>query len=113
MDRGLYVAMTGAKQIMHAQAVNNHNIANINTVGFRADSVSFYSQPIYGAGYPTRVNAVAATRGTDFSSGVMQSTARDARRGDQRQGLHRGARRGRHRGLHARRRPSRQRRTAR
>ena len=29
MDRGLYVAMTGAKQIMQAQAVNNNNIANV------------------------------------------------------------------------------------
>ena len=77
MDRGLYVAMTGAKQIMLAQAVNNHNIANINTVGFRADSVSFVSQPIYGEGYPTRVNAVASDGGTDFSSGVMQGTGRD------------------------------------
>jgi flagellar basal-body rod protein FlgF len=69
--------MTGAKQIMQAQAVNAHNIANINTVGFRADAVSFVSQPIYGAGYPTRVNAVASDAGTDFSSGVMQSTGRD------------------------------------
>jgi flagellar basal-body rod protein FlgF len=77
MDRGLYVAMTGAKQIMQAQAVNNHNIANIDTVGFRADAVSFVSQPIYGVGYPTRVNAVASDGGTDFSSGVMQSTGRD------------------------------------
>ena len=77
MDRGLYVAMTGAKQIMQAQAVNNHNIANINTVGFRADAVSFVSQPIYGPGYPTRVNAVASDAGTDFSSGVMQGTGRD------------------------------------
>ena len=77
MDRGLYVAMTGAKQIMQAQAVNNHNIANINTVGFRADLASFASQPIYGNGYPTRVNAVASDAGTDFSSGVMQSTGRD------------------------------------
>ena len=68
--------MTGAKQIMQAQAVNNHNIANINTVGFRADSVTFYSQPIYGPGFPTRVNAVAGDSGTDFSSGVMQSTGR-------------------------------------
>ena len=68
--------MTGAKQIMQAQAVNNHNIANINTVGFRADSVAFVSQPIYGAGLPTRVNAVAGDSGTDFSSGVMQSTGR-------------------------------------
>ncbi|MGB6306342.1 MAG: flagellar basal-body rod protein FlgF [Steroidobacteraceae bacterium] len=77
MDRGLYVAMTGAKQIMQAQAVNNHNIANINTVGFRADSVSFVSQPIYGPGFATRVNAVANDSGTDFSSGVLQSTGRE------------------------------------
>jgi len=76
MDRGLYVAMTGAKQIMQAQAVNNHNIANISTVGFRADAVSFLSQPIYGAGYASRVNAVAGDSGTDFSSGVLQSTGR-------------------------------------
>jgi flagellar basal-body rod protein FlgF len=68
--------MTGAKQIMQAQAVNNHNIANVNTVGFRADAVSFASQPIYGAGYATRVNAVASDSGTDLSSGVMQSTGR-------------------------------------
>jgi flagellar basal-body rod protein FlgF len=69
--------MTGAKQIMQAQAVNNHNIANVNTVGFRADAVSFVSQPIYGDGYATRVNAVASDAGTDFSSGVMQSTGRE------------------------------------
>ncbi|HMK86763.1 MAG TPA: flagellar basal body rod protein FlgF [Steroidobacteraceae bacterium] len=77
MDRGLYVAMTGAKQIMQAQAVNNHNIANVNTVGYRADTVSFVSQPIYGVGFPTRVNAVASDSGTDLSSGVLQSTGRD------------------------------------
>lgn len=77
MDRGLYVAMTGAKQIMQAQAVNNHNIANLSTVGFRADAVSFDSQPIYGPGYATRVNAVAGDAGTDFSGGVMQSTSRN------------------------------------
>jgi flagellar basal-body rod protein FlgF len=77
MDRGLYVAMTGAKQIMQAQAVNNHNIANISTIGFRADSVGFDSQPIYGPGFATRVNAVAGDAGTDFSSGTMENTGRD------------------------------------
>jgi flagellar basal-body rod protein FlgF len=77
MDRGLYVAMTGAKQIMQAQAVNNHNIANLSTVGFRADTVSFGSEPIYGPGYATRVNAVAGDAGTDYSMGVMQSTSRN------------------------------------
>jgi flagellar basal-body rod protein FlgF len=74
MDRGLYVAMTGAKQIMQAQAVNNNNIANADTTGFRADAVSFTSEPIYGPGYATRVNAVAADAGIDFSSGVMSSS---------------------------------------
>ena len=77
MDRGLYVAMTGAKQIMQAQAVNNHNIANLSTIGFRADAVSFDSEPIYGPGYATRVNAVAGDAGTDFSSGVMENTGRN------------------------------------
>jgi flagellar basal-body rod protein FlgF len=72
----MYVAMTGAKQIMQAQAVNNHNIANISTIGFRADSVSFDSEPIYGPGYATRVNAVAGDAGTDFSSGTIETTGR-------------------------------------
>ncbi len=76
MDRGLYVAMTGAKQIMQAQAVNNHNIANSSTTGFRADGVAFTSAPIYGPGYATRVNAVAGDSGTDFSGGVLMSTGR-------------------------------------
>ncbi len=76
MDRGLYVAMTGAKQIMRAQAVNNHNIANVDTTGFRADDVEFTSDPIYGPGYASRVNAVVADAGVDFSGGVLQTTGR-------------------------------------
>jgi flagellar basal-body rod protein FlgF len=76
MDRGLFVAMTGAKQIMQAQAVNNNNIANVNTIGFRADGVSFTSEPVYGAGYATRVNAVAGDAGVDFGTGVLDSTGR-------------------------------------
>src|SRR5258708_8739412 len=77
MDRARYVAMTGAKQTRQAQAVTNHNIANLSTIGFRADAGSFDSEPVYGPGYATRVNAVAGDAGTDFSSGVMQSTGRD------------------------------------
>jgi len=66
--------MTGAKQIMQAQAVNNNNIANVNTSGFRADTYAFASEPIYGPGYATRVNAVAGDGGIDFSAGVINST---------------------------------------
>jgi flagellar basal-body rod protein FlgF len=72
----MYVSMTGAKQIMQAQAVNNNNIANVSTTGFRADMVAFSSDPVYGPGYATRVNAVAEENGTDFSSGVLTSTGR-------------------------------------
>jgi len=68
--------MTGAKQIMQAQAVNNHNIANASTIGFRADAVAFASQPIYGVGLPTRVNAVAGDAGVDFTAGVLTTTSR-------------------------------------
>jgi flagellar basal-body rod protein FlgF len=76
MDRGIYVSMTGAKQMMLAQSNNDNNIANANTTGFRADSISFTSEPIYGAGYASRVNAVTSESGTDFSSGVETSTGR-------------------------------------
>jgi flagellar basal-body rod protein FlgF len=72
----MYVSMTGAKQIMQAQAVNNNNIANVSTTGFRADMVAFSSDPVYGPGYATRVNAVTEQNGTDFSGGVLTSTGR-------------------------------------
>jgi flagellar basal-body rod protein FlgF len=68
--------MTGAKQILQAQAVNNNNIANANSTGFCADTVAFTSQPIYGPGYASRVNAVAGDSGTDFSGGVLTDTSR-------------------------------------
>lgn len=76
MDRMLYVAMTGAKNIMLAQAVNNNNLANINTTGFRADLASFQSMPINGAGYPSRTNAVVNGTSVDMSSGPLITTGR-------------------------------------
>ncbi|MGH8264539.1 MAG: flagellar basal body rod protein FlgF [Steroidobacterales bacterium] len=77
MDKMLYVAMTGAKQVMQAQGINNHNIANANTTGFRADLHGFGSFPIYGDGYPTRVNAVVEDSGFDESAGTLENTGRD------------------------------------
>ncbi|QBQ54606.1 flagellar basal-body rod protein FlgF [Nitrosococcus wardiae] len=77
MDRMLYVAMTGAQQMMQATAANNHNLANLNTTGFRADLSQFRSMPVFGAGYPTRVYAMAERPGVDFTPGVLQSTDRE------------------------------------
>lgn len=76
MDRMLYVAMTGARQNMLAQAVNANNLANISTTGFRADLAEARSMPLFGDGYPTRVYAMTQREGTDFNPGPIQTTGR-------------------------------------
>ena len=74
MDRLLYVAMTGAKQLMQAQALVAHNLANVATTGFRADLARFEARPIQGPGYPSRVNTVATGLGFDRSQGTLVQT---------------------------------------
>ena len=76
MDRLVYVAMTGAKEILQAQAVNNANLANASTVGFRADLSAFQTQQVSGAGLPSRAYATDASLGFDSSSGSLQTTGR-------------------------------------
>lgn len=77
MDRLLYVAMTGASETMRAQAANNHNLANANTVGFRADLAAFQARAVAGDGYASRVYATVSSTGFDDTSGAMMSTGRD------------------------------------
>src|SRR4029078_11315858 len=77
MDRMLYVAMTGAKETLRAQTVNNNNLANVSTTGFRADLAALQSRAVDGTGYASRVYATNGTVGWDASSGAMLSTGRD------------------------------------
>lgn len=77
MDRSIYIAMTGASEIMHAQAATAHNLANANTTGFRADLEAFKSLPMYGPGYPSRVYALAEPTEVDLTPGTLMSTGRD------------------------------------
>jgi len=77
MDRMLYVAMTGAQQTLKAQTVNNHNLANVSTTGFRADLAAFRAQAVDGTGYASRVYATNGTIGWDDNSGALLSTGRD------------------------------------
>jgi len=76
MDRMLYVAMSGAKQNMLAQAHNANNIANVSTTGFKADLAAARSMPLFGDGFPTRVFSMTEREGTDFNSGAIQTTGR-------------------------------------
>lgn len=77
MDKLLYVAMSGAKQAFATQAVINHNVANASTTGFRTDLHAMASRPIWGAGFPTRVNQLLVGNEWDRSTGALQTTGRD------------------------------------
>ncbi len=77
MDRLLYTAMAGAKQLMEAQALNSHNLANVSTTGFRAELAAFRSAPIWGAGHPTRVFPQAELGATDLNQGSKEVTGRE------------------------------------
>jgi flagellar basal-body rod protein FlgF len=76
MDRLVYVAMSGAKEILQAQAANNSNLANASTTGFRADLSAFQTQQVSGAGLPSRAYATDGSVGWDASSGELQTTGR-------------------------------------
>jgi flagellar basal-body rod protein FlgF len=77
MDRMLYVAMAGAKETLRAQTVNNHNLANASTTGFKADLAAFQSRAVDGSGYASRVYTQSTSNGWDQTGGSLQSTGRD------------------------------------
>lgn len=76
MDRVIYLAMNGATQLAERQATTAHNLANLNTTGFRAQIDSFRAVPVQGPSLPTRAYVIDATTGSDFSQGAMQDTGR-------------------------------------
>ena len=77
MDRMLYLAATGATQIMHRQAANTHNLANASTTGFQADLSAARAMPVFGEGHASRVYAMAERPGVDFSRGTLMATGRE------------------------------------
>ena len=77
MDRMIYLAMAGAKQVALGQASNNHNLANASTSGFRADLDAVASLPVNGPVHPSRVYASDERAGVDLSHGAVNATGRD------------------------------------
>lgn len=77
MDRLLYVAMTGASEVMRSQALLANNLANSSTVGFKQDLEQMRAMPVYGDGLPTRVYAMTESPGTDFAAGGLIPTQND------------------------------------
>ncbi|NIC40211.1 flagellar basal-body rod protein FlgF [Aquabacterium sp. A08] len=77
MDRVIYTALSGASAAMHRQQVLSHNLANVNTNGFRAEMATFRAVPLRGEGANTRVHALEATAGHLDTPGSMNSTGRN------------------------------------
>ena len=77
MDRVIYTALSGASAAMHRQQVLSHNLANVNTNGFRAEMATFRAVPLRGEGATTRVFALEATAGHLDTPGSMNSTGRN------------------------------------
>jgi flagellar basal-body rod protein FlgF len=76
MDRMIYLSMAGAKATMQRQDTLANNLANVSTVGFRAELSAFRAVPVQGSGASTRVYALESTPGYDASPGVVTATGR-------------------------------------
>jgi flagellar basal-body rod protein FlgF len=74
MDKLLYVAMSGAKETLASQAVNNDNLANASTTGFKASLAAFQTRSVSGAGFPSRAYATAGAVGWNHTDGEQSTT---------------------------------------
>jgi|TARA_R100000005_G_scaffold86087_1_gene54823 flagellar basal-body rod protein FlgF len=77
MDHFVYIAASGAQEMMLAQAANSHNLANAATPGFKADLVSAESRYLDGVGAASRVYTIEKRKGTDLAPGSLEQTGRD------------------------------------
>ena len=77
MDKLLYIAMSGAKENMNSLAVRSNNLANANTLGFKADFEQARAMQAYGDGLPSRVFSMSERPGQSYQQGSLQTTGRD------------------------------------
>jgi flagellar basal-body rod protein FlgF len=77
MDRMIYLSMSGAKATMQRQEVLANNLANVSTVGFRAELQAFRAVPVRGDGASTRVYALETTTGYNPAAGNVTATGRN------------------------------------
>jgi len=77
MDRLIYLAMSGAKATMQRQETLANNLANVSTLGFRAELAAFRAVPVEGSGASTRVYSLESTPGYDATPGQVAATGRN------------------------------------
>ncbi|MBQ0929775.1 flagellar basal-body rod protein FlgF [Ideonella sp. 4Y16] len=77
MDRMIYLSMAGAKAAMNRQEVLSHNLANVNTTGFREEMAAMRAVPVRGDGASTRVYSLETTVGYKPDAGPVTQTNRN------------------------------------
>jgi flagellar basal-body rod protein FlgF len=77
MDRAIYIAMTGARELLWRQATVANNLANVTTNGFRAEITALRALPYVGEGANTRAMVVENSVAADFTPGSITHTGRE------------------------------------
>ncbi|MDR2260983.1 MAG: flagellar basal-body rod protein FlgF [Azoarcus sp.] len=74
MDRVIYTAMTGAKSTLGQQAAVAHNIANVDSAGFRTEMHRMRAVEVQTRALHTRAFVVDASVASDFTPGPLKFT---------------------------------------
>ena len=77
MDRLIHTALSGMRASMDSQRVIASNMANANTLGFRAELLDQRAVTIEGQPLEARAMQVARVRGADMVAGEIIETGRD------------------------------------
>lgn len=73
-QQAIYLAMTGLNATMDRMTAAANNLANANTVAFKAQQPVFQARPLYGQGLPDRVDVSASEESADFKAGPIEQT---------------------------------------
>jgi flagellar basal-body rod protein FlgF len=77
MDRLIYTAYSGMRGALAAQSAIANNLANANTVGFRADRVAFETETLKaGDAFQVRSQATMGVKDADMTAGAVVQTGR-------------------------------------
>lgn len=77
MDRLIYTAVTGMNASMNRQRVIANNMANAQTIGFRAETMQFEPMTLKGPQLEVRAMVSGEVQGADMKGGALVQTGRE------------------------------------
>lgn len=76
MDRLIYTAYSGMRGSLSAQSAIANNLANANTIGFRAERTAFEAQTLKGPTIEARAPSAMEVKDVDMTAGAVVQTGR-------------------------------------